>query len=69
MQPKIELTQIKTTDGTPNIMIYIRNANAELASECERLGYFRVCPSEYKIHCTSAAMLDAARNPLRKFFS
>ena len=68
MSPKIELTKA-VVDGKVDIMVYIRDASAELAQECERLGYTNVCVGQYKIHCGTATALDAARNPIRKFFA
>ena len=68
MRPKIELTKLTGANGRPDIMILIRNATGELAAECERLGYYMQAVGCYSIHCDTAAKIDAARNPLAKYF-
>lgn len=69
--PKFEVFRTQK-DGKPAVELVVRNsmANAELHALVESLGYQPTTDiaNRRAIVCTTPAEVDAARNPLVKFF-
>lgn len=69
--PKFEIFRTQK-DGKPAVELVVRNsmANPELHATIEKLGYQPTpdIANRRAIVCTTQAEIDAARDPLRKFF-
>lgn len=69
--PKFEVCRTQK-DGKPAVELVVRNsmANAELHALVDSLGYLATADiaNRRAIFCTTAEEIDAARNPLVKFF-
>ena len=70
--PKFEIVRTQR-DGKVSLEVIVRNslANPELHAECERLGLVPTVDisNRRSITVTTAAELDAVREPLRRFFA